>query len=194
MNIFAVDSDPIIAAQMQCDKHVVKMTLESAQMLSTAHRLLDGKMHYDVSKTGRKVRRYVLTNANDILYKAVHQNHPCTVWTMESKANYDWHYRHFIALSEEYTYRYGKVHLCDQKLRNILNASPKNIPDIGLTPFKLAMAQFPECIVKDDPIESYKNYYATKVANVDMRWTKRDAPEWFTKRIETKSKKLLTSA
>ena len=58
MNIFVLDEDPTIAAQMQCDKHVVKMIVESAQMLSTAHRMLDGKMIMKPSKSGKRMVKY----------------------------------------------------------------------------------------------------------------------------------------
>ena len=90
MNIFILDNDPVKAAQQQCDKHVVKMIVESAQMLSTAHRMLDGHVELRPSKSGKRmVKHYILNDKrDDILYKAVHYNHPCTVWTMESHENY----------------------------------------------------------------------------------------------------------
>ena len=84
MNIFILDNDPVIAAQMQCDKHVVKMIVESAQMLSTAHRMIDGVMEKRLSKSFRATPYYKLDekdNREDILYKAVHFNHPSTVGT-----------------------------------------------------------------------------------------------------------------
>lgn len=164
---------------MQCDKHVVKMILESAQMLSTAHRLLDGNMYYDVSNKGIKVRRYTLAENNDVFYKAVHQGHPCTIWTMESIENYNWHYKHFIALCNEYTFRYNRTHLTEEKLGTLLQVPPKNIPKIKRTEFRLAMSAFQECIVKGDSVESYRNYYISKLSYVKMIWTKRDMPQWF---------------
>lgn len=183
MNIFILDKCPVKSAQMQCDKHIVKMPLESAQMLSTAHRVLDGDMYYDVSNKGNKVRRYALAESNDVFYKAVHQGHPCVIWTMESKANYDWHYRHFVALCDEYTHRYGRMHLSEEKLKVLLRTPPKNTPDIGPTDFRLAMSLFPECIVKGNPVESYKNYYLSKLSYVKMVWTKRDMPQWFKNKV-----------
>ena len=87
MNIFILDSDPKLSAQLQCDKHIVKMVLESAQMLSTAHRMLDGKLVMKPSKSGKRMVKYydLYEGADDleaelIYYKAVHHNHPCTVW------------------------------------------------------------------------------------------------------------------
>ena len=108
MNIFYVDKDPVKAAQMMCDKHIVKMILESAQMLSTAHRILDGVLTRRKSISGKTMSKYWELYSNpleDILYRTVHVGHPCTVWTMQSSENYIWHYRHFAALCDEYTYR-----------------------------------------------------------------------------------------
>ena len=78
MNIFCLDEDPIKAVQMMCDKHIVKMILESAQLMSTAHRELDGD------------------NANENLYKSTHKNHPSAKWVRESLWNYVWLYRHWV--------------------------------------------------------------------------------------------------
>ena len=180
MNIFVLDNNPTIAAQLQCDKHVVKMIVESAQMLSTAHRVLDGKLYYDLSSNGRKIARFHLDD--ETYYKAVHMNHPSTKWTCETVENYNWHYKHFIALCGEYTFRYGKVHATETRLSKLLATPPKNIPSGKLTPFKLAMKANPECI-KECPVESYQRYYATKVDRFKMVWSKRQVPEWFIKYV-----------
>ena len=183
MNIFVLHQDPIVAAQMQCDKHVVKMIVESAQMLSTAHRMLDGTVQIAPSKSGKRmVKHYRLFDdpeMDQLLYKAVHYKHPCTVWTMQTAANYRWHYDHFAALCDEYTYRYGKVHKSDRDLRDILISLPRNISDIDeLLPFPLAMKSNPECMF-DDPVKSYRAFYQTKQHRFSMKWTKRPVPEWF---------------
>jgi|TARA_R110000824_G_scaffold50752_6_gene141511 hypothetical protein len=182
MNIFILDNDPVIAAQMQCDKHVVKMIVESAQMLSTAHRMIDGVMEKRLSKSFRATPYYKLDekdNREDILYKAVHFNHPSTVWTRECCKNYRWHYNHFIALCDEYTHRYDKIHSTDKKLRNILKSLPhKILRSPFLTPFKLAMGSNPEC-VSQDAVHSYRKFYETKQGRFNMVWTKRQKPEWF---------------
>jgi hypothetical protein len=179
MNIFILDNDPVIAAQEQCDKHVVKMIVESAQMLSTVHRMLDGVMERRPSKSGAMLQYWKLNDQREnILYKACHFNHPSTVWTRESKANYQWHYKHFIALCDEYTYRYGKVHSTDTKLRIALQQIPTNIPEKHMTPFKLAMGSNPECML-EDAVESYRRFYETKQKRFTMVWTKRPVPKWF---------------
>jgi hypothetical protein len=99
MNIFYLDEDPKICAQYHCDKHVVKMIIEYAQLLSTAHRVLDGFEGYGASKSGnRQVKIWTIHDSRDeILYKATHVNHPSNIWTRSSVKNYHymfqlWHY------------------------------------------------------------------------------------------------------
>ena len=164
MNIFILDEDPVKAAQLQCDKHVVKMIVESAQMLCANHRLLDGD----------NVRQ------PNILYRICHANHPCTVWARKTTANYWWLYQHFIALCDEYTHRYGKVHKTDELLRDVLANYPTNIPANFRTEFAMAMGTNPECIHPNDPVRSYREFYQTKQDRFKMVWTKREVPSWFT--------------
>lgn len=59
MNIFTTNDCPIISAQEMCDKHVVKMIVEYAQLMSTAHRVLDGQEYYDKTKAGRRIKRWL---------------------------------------------------------------------------------------------------------------------------------------
>jgi len=182
MNLFILHKDPVIAAQMQCDKHVPKMIVESGQMLSTSHRMLDGIMERRRSKSGKTMVKYWRMENQyyeTTLYSAVHAHHPCTVWTMESSENYKWHYEHFLALCDEYTYRYGKTHKTDRVLRDILSIMPVNMPQKNeLTEFKLAMKANPECMFPD-PVKSYRLFYQTKQERFKMVWTKRNRPEWF---------------
>jgi len=181
MNIFVIDKNPVIAAQEHCDKHVVKMILESAQMLSTAHRILDGDEERAPSVSGKTMSRYWRLDdyREPILYRAVHMKHPCTIWTMESQLNYLWHYQLFEELCDEFTYRYDKVHSTDKKLRTILKTLPNNIPFTKKkTPFRLAMGSNPECM-HDDPVKSYREFYKTKQERFSMTWKKRPTPAWF---------------
>lgn len=181
MNIFILDEDPRTAASMHCDKHVPKMVVESAQMLSTAHRMLDGVETKKRSKSGKTMSKYYMLGdtREHHLYNAVHFNHPCTVWTRESSQNYLWHYELFIALCDEYTKRYGKVHLTDKSLREHLKVTPNNIPDIEMTPFRLAMKSNPECMDESDPVESYRKFYMTKQERFKMEWKNAQTPYWF---------------
>ena len=111
MNIFYVHKDPIISATMLIDKHVVKMIVESAQMLSTAHRMIDGTQYTGKTKTGRNIKRWRHPNSNmdNVLYKACHTGHPSTLWVMENAYNYHWLYKHMIALNDQFKLRYGHV-------------------------------------------------------------------------------------
>ena len=182
MNIFVLSTDPILAAQMQCDKHVVKMTLESAQMLSTAHRVLDGTPTKIPSKSGKRmINAWKLDDpiAEKFLYKSVHVNHPCTQWTMESAENYRWHFEHFSALAREFNHRFHKPHLSWTTLCDALTHHPKNIESHGLTPFRLAMGDYPHLMDPQNPVESYRAFYKTKQSRFEMKWTNRHVPEWF---------------
>ena len=181
INLFVLDKDPVIAAQLQCDKHVVKMIVESAQMLSTVHRMLDGIPKRGPSKSGKTTtKKWTLPDdREDTFYKAVHIHHPCTVWTMKTNNNYNWHYVHFAALCDEYSYRYGKIHSTDALLRDKLKTPPKNIPVGYLTMHPLAMQSNPECMFPNDPVKSYRMFYQTKQDRFKMAWTKRDIPDWF---------------
>lgn len=182
MNLFILDKDPVVAAQLQCDKHVVKMIVESAQMLSTAHRMLDGVLTTGPSNSGKRIsKKWIHSDPEleSILYKAVHIHHPCTVWTMQSNNNYTWHWIHFVALCDEYTYRYGKVHSTDTLLRNVLKQLPRNIPVGYLTNQPLAMKSNPECMFPNDVVRSYRAFYQTKQERFRMAWTNRPIPEWF---------------
>lgn len=168
MNIFYLHSDPRIAAQMQTNKHVVKMILESAQLLCTAHRVLDGE-HYIDASSGRKLQRWRHPRYETELYQATHFNHSCAIWVRESSENYYWLYAHFVELSQEYKKRYGKVHASYTKLKDILSLLPVNIP-IG--PFtEPAMAMPEQYIKRGDPIGSYRAYYEAEklIEEIDIK-------------------------
>lgn len=131
MNIFVLDQSPILAAKYQCDKHVVKMCVETAQLLCS---------QFDCAP-----------------YKRTHYNHPCSIWTRYSKENYLWLYHHGIALCEEYTIRYNKIH----KSHPIIKWCMDHIHTIhfsnsGLTPHPVCM---PDDCKMSSVIESYRAYY-----------------------------------
>lgn len=176
MNIFYLDNDPVKAAKMHCDKHVVKMIIEYAQLMSTAHRMIDGEMYLGKTANGRNIKRWRLPDEReDILYKASHINHPSSIWVRKSNNNYNWLYALFIALCDEYTYRYGKVHQTDATLRMALKMPPKGIPVGYLYPVPQAM---PDDAKMRDPLDAYRNYYI-KYKRDFAKWTKRSVPEWF---------------
>ena len=177
MNIFALDTDPVVAAQSHCDKHVVKMIIEYAQLMSTAHRVLDGSLYVDKTAKNRRIKRWCLSNRHmeDVVYKASHVNHPSGVWTRATKANYEYMHTMWIALCQEYTHRYGRIHLTQSKLESILCNTPSNIPSGVLTELPQAM---PDDAKLSNVVEAYRNYY--RIYKRDFaKWTKRQIPEWF---------------
>ena len=174
MNIFHVDSDPAIAAQSLVDRHVVKMSLESAQLLPTAHRFLDGDLYID-SSTGRRIKRYKLHDGReDLLYKSTHAMHPSAVWCRESVENYLWLVDHFAALLNEYTYRYDKRHKCTDLLYT-LQSPPFNLKEYNSTTMKCAMPE--EYKISSDPVTNYRAYYKNGKKHL-FKFTKRQPPEW----------------
>lgn len=184
MNIFYLHNDPVKCAEMHNDKHSIKMILEYCQLLSTAHRILDGTETQAKSKTGRNVKRWVLNNEmENIYYSATHISHPSAVWARQSAANYDWLVHLLMALCKEYTYRYGKVHKCEQiGLVQALRIHPKNIPSDRV--FTEPTPAMPEDVkVSGDSIASYRNYYInnkTHLASWKGKVNSRPIPKWYT--------------
>jgi hypothetical protein len=185
MNIFYLDHDVRKCAEMHNDKHVVKMILEYAQLLSTAHRILDGVLSTGVSASGRKKTVYVLADNRDtVLYSVTHVNHPSAVWVRQSDKNYDWLFALFQALMDEYTYRYGKVHACS-KLEMCLARLPNNIPQKPFTEPTPAMPDDVKVLremctdrYELDSILSYRNYYIQNKTHL-ANWKKREVPDWY---------------
>lgn len=183
MNIFFLSECPVKAAKMQCSKHIVKMALESAQMLSSTHRILDGVKTSRLSKSGNStVKHWTHPTWDHVLYKASHVGHPCTQWTMATKKNYEWHFLHWKAISNEYSHRYGKIHASWSKLKDVLSLAPENIADGKMTSPALAM---PEEFKMECPVESYRNYYFSKSENFKMEWHNSETPKWFKERMES---------
>lgn len=140
MNIFYLHSNPAKAASYFYDKHKVKMILESAQMLCTAHHCYGSAEQ----------------KAN-VPYRQSHLNHPSAVWARRSVKTYRWLYDHMIALGEEYTKRYGKEHLTIRKCKDFLATPPKHIQGSD-------WVEPPQCMpdeykVENDAISAYWNYY-----------------------------------
>jgi hypothetical protein len=175
MNIFYLDNDPKLCAQMHVDKHCVKMVLEYAQLLSTAHRYLDGILTIGLSESGRKRKQYILSDKREqVLYSATHINHPSAIWVRQSDKNYSWLFEMFQSLLEEYTYRYGKKHACE-KLVWALEVRPNNIPRGNFTEPTPAMPE--QYKVTDNSIASYHNYYLGDKTRM-FSWKNRQVPKW----------------
>ena len=178
MNIFILDNNPQTAAQNMCDKHVVKMIVESAQMLSTAHRVLDGEQYIELSANNRRIKRWKSPYElmEDILYKASFVGHPCTQWVMENDKNYYWLAEHAYALCKEYTRRYGKVHKTEDMISLIRYRKPVNIPiSNSITPFAQAM---PDEYKNESAVEAYRAYYLGEKTYF-AEWKNAETPSWY---------------
>ena len=154
MNIFVLAENPSLSAVMMCDKHVVKMVLETAQLLCS---------QFEPGKAP---------------YRRTHYNHPCSKWARERKANFEWLVYHGISLSKEYNFRYGKTH---KSLEAILwaeaNMNQLNLYDTGLmSHFAQAM---PDKYKHRNAVTAYRNYYLGEKSRF-AKWEKgRKAPEWW---------------
>ena len=187
MNIFYLDRDPVKCAEYHVDKHCIKMILEYAQLLSTAHRMIDGTETTAKSKTGRNVKRWILPDEREtVLYSATHINHPSAVWARQNKDNYCWLHSLLCELCKEYTYRYGKTHKCQEiGLVDKLAIVPYNLSDTKFTQPTPAMPD--ACKVPGDSIKSYRNYY---IMEKQRMWSwkgkinSRTEPNWFIKMVE----------
>lgn len=175
MNIFYLDVSPNLSAQWMVDRHVVKMILETCQLLSTAHRVLDGTPTEGKTKTGRKATCYVLSDHREnVIYQATHINHPSSVWCRANSSNYGWLHTHLGALLKEYTYRYGKTHSCHH-IYEALTEHPLNIKSGPFTQPTPAMDM--SYIISKDSVENYRNYYKQAKTHLHC-WTKREKPFW----------------
>ncbi len=172
MNIFVTDPDPVISAQTLCDKHVVKMVLESAQMLSTAWREPNDLRSSEFSS------KYADEHE---LYKTAHPNHPCSIWVRQARENYKWLYRHFVALCDEYTHRYGKSH-ASARLKGPLMWRPfrsSALLDAIEEPYGFVLAM-PDEYKSDDVFDSYQKYLINEKQHF-AKWEKDPSrkPTWW---------------
>jgi len=170
LNIFYLARDPATAARYHCDKHVVKMIVESAQLLSTAHRVLDG------DEKGK------LPDARDaVLYRATHKNHPSAIWTRSNVDHYRWVHDLLYYLIWEYKSRYGldKHHKC-QDLQPYLLDAPHNIQ---FTEWQDPPQCMPEDVQQKDPVQAYRDYYAKYKSDFAL-WRWGDTPGWWDETVQ----------
>lgn len=158
MNIFVLHHSAHIAAMYHSDVHVVKMTLETAQILATVHHLHG--------------------NGDAVKYKPTHQNHPCVKWAAASLLNYRWLQLLGVSLARQYRMRYGKEHACSELFSGELQDAPPALNKAPNVPFALCMPE--EC--KDaDPVVAYRKYYLKKhQENGWMSWDRSayGLPSW----------------
>lgn len=152
MNIFVLDNEIELCAQYHCDQHVVKMILESVQMLCTA-----------LNKKG------YLTP-----YKSTHVKHPCVLWVEQSYSNFMWLTELTRELNKEYRYRFNKDK--DHKSMSVLSVIEGiQFEDVGLTEFAQAMPE--QYKIKGDAVNAYRRFYREEKLRF-AKWTKRPIPVW----------------
>ena len=154
MNIFVLDADVKRCAECHLDKHTVKMILETTQLLNNA----------------------MISNHKDYqpAYKPTHLKHPCSLWTSKSGGNFQWLCNLGLALCEEYTFRYGKIHKCQSHIE-MFNKNADLNKNEEMTPFALCM---PDQYKTLDPVSAYRAYYLGEKKEI-AKWTKREKPEWW---------------
>lgn len=159
MNIFVLDKDPVVAAQMHNNRHVVKMILETTQLLHAAY--------YETNTPFDGFPR-------EQPYRLTHKNHPCTKWARQTLENWMWLLDLGFALCDEFTYRYGKTHACLDIL-TWMRDNPPYLESEGITPFAQAM---PEQYRDHDPVRAYRNYYIGDKQHL-AEWRNRVIPSWY---------------
>lgn len=153
MNIFILDKEPNKCAKYHCDKHVIKMLLEAAQMLSTV------AWHYGYNTS----------------YKPTHFQHPCTQWVAAATANWDWLVKLTAALNKEYQYRFA--HKVNHKSYDVILQLPKpKLPQQKRTPFVQVMPELYKNL--NDPVLAYRQFYLAEKSHF-CKWSKRPVPFWF---------------
>jgi hypothetical protein len=163
MNIFFLDENPKLSAQYHVDKHVVKMILETAQLLCSVHHVTDQDTDQDTDQ---------------VPYKLSHKNHPCAIWARESLSNYLYLCELGLELCYEYTYRYGKRHKSQDVIEWCIVNKP-GIVDIGFTEPAKAM---PDEYKVESVVQSYRNYYMGAKSGFAV-WKNREKPFWFEEKV-----------
>ena len=183
MNIFVLDKDPVKAAKYHCDKHVVKMILESGQMLCTAHwihNLNQTDKQFSDFKRVKEAKEFILENIDSKYippWKMTHAKHPCSIWTAETQENYQWHLNLMKHLLKEYTKRYKKNHKAESvwvwlnenyplasSWSSLKTEHPQCMPD--------------ECKVFGDPVAAYRKYYHEHKSYM-AKWKWGPLPDWW---------------
>ena len=171
MNIFFINDEPEVAAKQLCSRHIVKMPLESLQILNAV-----------IVRHGATENQQPL-NKNGLPMKVTHSNHPSTLWAGNTKSNYKWLCRHAKAMCQEYTSRYNKRHFCEDGIDK-LSKLDSMIPKGNLQPFAIAINDEMKCRKLPEfeslsAVEKYRAYYRIdkrEICSWGKGWIQ---PEWF---------------
>ena len=165
MNIFYLDPDPAICARYHCDKHVVKMILESAQLLSTAiHDACPGMQG---------------------LYRPTHKSHPCAIWARQGRKNYEWLLNLTYWLGEEYRHRFGKTHKTVREVFSLLKEGLALLDSSN--PFTEPPQCLPEQYRQASTVQAYREYYLHEKKRF-AKYTDREYPAWLMESAPAKGK------
>ena len=170
MNIFALHNNPFIAALMMCDKHIVKMIIETCQILSM---VLDSNM--DIQYRSQDCPPSKQLGCPQ--YPKNHLKHPSTLWTMQSRGNYKWLVQHLRGLCSQYRDRYGKVHKLEGLIM-IYEAQEKYLKFDNSKKTKFCIAITDKTLHHHDPVIAYRNYYNMEKSRF-AKWKTGAVPAWF---------------
>lgn len=179
MNIFYLDKDIKKSVQYHCDKHVVKMVIESIQLLATAYYTQFGFISYDnLEKQDLKMMKEDVfkdfpRNPN---YRISHVHHPSSKWVSSSIKNWNWLLEFGLELSKEYTRRYNREHATHKCYIWMKNNPPKFLQNTPWTHPPLCM---PDIYKSEDYVKSYRLYYFKEKSHFAV-WNKlNNKPQWF---------------
>lgn len=196
MNIFVLDENPQIAAQMHCDKHCNKMIIEHTQMLCATYYHTIGISRKKEIVDNQDVVNMLFADfprkkedGSDHPYAITHVNHPCTIWTRESKSNWFWLLECTKSLCDEFEKRWKHKHSVFKILEWMENRQP-NIPDKGLSLFAQVV---PECFRGKSAIDAYRKYYGMKTSYMQVQWKYTSPPDWWTEDLIKESIRIYES-
>lgn len=156
MNIFYLHRKVKKCAKYHVDRHIVKMPLETAQLLCSA----------------------IIMCGGEAPYKLTHKNHPCAIWARKSKENWLWLKELGLALCNEYTFRYEKKHKCQEIIESL------TVPELPEIPFSEPPQCMPDIYKCDDSREAYRELYRKGKSHLHYwksgkpAWKNRDIPRW----------------
>lgn len=169
MNIFRLHDDPKIAAKLYNDKHLIKIIVEISQVLANC--FTKEQLEKAPKTQSGKVRKYS------------HYNHPISSWVRQFRGNTNWTVSHGLALCEEFEYRFGKKHFCEEFIKWVAFVGTNN--PMGLSEQPQCFLKHPDCIVPNNPVAGYRNYYnkcklsfTIRGKTVKATWTKRNIPDF----------------
>jgi len=188
MNIFALHPHPRKAARWHVNQHVVKMLLETCQLLYTAHWILfypdlaeyTSAIKFSKAQKQEEVPEYmwsapVCVSTQEPTYRPCHPHHPCAVWTRQCSGNYLWLAQLGLELAKEFRHRFGSEHACEVHIQWLADNLPLSIPMAPRKGFAIAMDE--SYRISKDPIRCYRNYY--RMGKVTLhKYTKRHSPHW----------------